>query len=102
MASRLGELTCITLAIATVAVPIAAGKVGTRLGTYTAIRQARLDRESIEPITVQPYELEPIIATQLEPSHEDCLWSKQHLSHPTNHPSYLPMKVAFHEWHRRM
>jgi hypothetical protein len=77
MASRLGELTCIALGVATVVVPVVASNVGTRLGTYTAIRQARLDKSSIDPITVQPYELEPI-ATQLELSHEDCLWSKKY------------------------
>lgn len=77
MASRLGDLTCITLAIATVAVPVVAGNVGIRLGTYAAIRQVRLERETIEPITVQPYELEPIAIKQ-ELHHEDCLWRQNY------------------------
>ncbi|NEQ52330.1 MAG: hypothetical protein F6K11_19680, partial [Leptolyngbya sp. SIO3F4] len=45
MTNRLGDFACMTLAIATIAVPVVAGNVGIRLGTYTAIRQARLERE---------------------------------------------------------
>ncbi|NEQ55830.1 MAG: hypothetical protein F6K11_37980, partial [Leptolyngbya sp. SIO3F4] len=49
---------------------------------------ARLERETIEPIAMQPHGLEPI-ATQQETYHEDCLWSqKYHKKRIYKTPSY--------------
>ena len=87
MANRLGELICIALGIATVAVPVVASNMGNRLGTYTAIKQARLERGSIEPITIQPYTLEPM-ATKSTPHHEDCLWSQDYDTESTDETSF--------------